>query len=527
MQLKSINFVFQERYHNIPTPIKLTFIASVLSAIIVNYPAFTMHLQGPDGIIADPVATWYWDLQLGRFMYVLISNIKNLLTIYSYSFFVGFAIMGFIAVAICKMFKVKNNILALMIGLFIGVSPYFASSTVVFSYIETFFLCNLCALLSIYFSEKKYGIIVGGALLCCAMGFYQVSIGTAITAAGLLLIWKIAIEKEEKKKIFIAATRMVATGIIGILLYVIISKLTLYIMNIPSAVGGYLGIESLLSLDTWVGIIKNAYDTAYQFYFSPIGFNNVQWNFHIFNAIILGIGLIALIVQTRKNHFIKNIAVLFILLLLPFSMDIIQVVSPTHGVYWNYTFSYSLLIIFSVVCVFRMVEKYSNINIVIVTQYIVAGACVLLLNSYWMYNSANYVAMELSKNKAQTLAVRIVEKMENTEGYFPGMKVLFCGTEHPEMYPRIHQSVYDMTSISSSAFGMVWPDLGCAQMEWTAIMRQTVGINYQQTTIEDFKMILPSYTFQAMPVFPAEDSIQIIGDTMVVKLSSWYDNLQY
>jgi len=74
---------------------------------------------------------------------------------------------------------------------------------------------------------------------------------------------------------------------------------------------------------------------------------------------------------------------------------------------------------------------------------------------------------------------------------------------------------------------MVWADLSCAQMEWTGIMHQFIGISYQQTTVEDFKYIIPTEQYQNMPLYPEQGSIQIINDTMVIKLSSVYDSVTY
>ena len=107
------------------------------------------------------------------------------------------------------------------------------------------------------------------------------------------------------------------------------------------------------------------------------------------------------------------------------------------------------------------------------------------------------------------------------------MKVMFCGTENPELYPRIHNQIYDYTSAHSADSGMVWADLSCAQMEWTGIMHQFIGISYQQTTVEDFKYIIPTEQYQNMPLYPEQGSIQIINDTMVIKLSSVYDSVTY
>lgn len=516
-----------ERVRKVSKTTWIAFFTAVITSIIINFPAYSLRLQTPDAVYGDPFTPWYWDFQLGRFVLALIGYFKHFFNLTYYSCAIAFVFIGLTAVLLCHILQIKSSLMVFIISALMAVFPAYAWMTQLFYYIEAYVASLFFAMFAIWLSNKRYGIITGAVAMCISLGLYQSSIAAAITLALLLIIRQLLAENKNLKMIALSAMRMLVVGVLGGIAYFVIYHAACAWLHIPTAVASYSGIEAILNPANWGPIIKDIYTTAIGFYISPNAYNNGEWGLHILNIIILAVGLVGLLCKIRRAQWWRGALSVVIIVLLPFAMLFLLILSPTHITPWGFMVPLLLPMLFGVSAFIQELEITDKKQILIGMQYVLIIAMLLLCNSYWKYNTANYLAMELTQNKAVSLANRLVSDMEEVDGYTPGMKVMFCGTENPELYPRIHNQIYDYTSAHSADSGMVWADLSCAQMEWTGIMHQFIGISYQQTTVEDFKYIIPTEQYQNMPLYPEQGSIQIINDTMVIKLSSVYDSVTY
>ena len=507
----------------------IVFFSALFTAIVVNIPAYTLRVQCPDGVFPEPFSSWYWDLQLGRFMLAFSGYLRHFFNIVYYIDAIGILFIALTATLLCKIVCIKNGFMAVLIGIMIGVLPTYAWSTQIIYYVVPYIASSFFSILAIYLSIQKKTIILGSISMCIALGFYQNSIAVAITLAILLLICSLLDKKIKAKEITILAGRMLSVGVLGGILYGIIYYIVCKCLNISTAIVSYSGVDSLTSLENLIQITQKIYSNIYSFYLSSNGFNNSSWGFNIFNIILLAIGVLSIMVRIKRMQieFWRILASIILLFALPFGMLFILVLSPAHDVSWGHALPLMLPILFGISSFLHELELAPKKQLLVGMQYVLIVALILLCGSYWKYNESNYLAMELTQNKTISLANRLVSDMEEIDGYTPGMKIMICGTENPELYPRIHNQIYDATNYHSSSSGMIWADLSCAQMEWTGIMRFYIGISYQQATIEDFKRIIPTEQYQNMPLYPARGSIQMINDTMVVKLANWYNDIQY
>ncbi|WP_369283537.1 glucosyltransferase domain-containing protein [Oscillibacter sp. GMB15532] len=508
------------------------FISTILMAAIVNFPVYSQRLQGPDGMISDVISTWQWDFQLGRWMLPVDVFMRNSLTLSYYIFALAFILLGIISVLLCKMFSIRKPLGGLLIGLLIATFPSTASGMNLYNYIISYTMASLLGIVSVYILMQHKGkipIFISAIALCIGMGYYQMSIVVAMSLCVLQLIRLLLSDNGSVRIALTMAGRMLIMGISGFSMYfAILLSLSKY-LGIALALTEYSGADQF-SLFTH---IPKTYRTTLRFYASPTFFDNGDWGIQYAYCAILILGFIALVAliyhQAKKKKSVGIIICsLLLCMVLPIYLDFMEVMMADGNLSVVTAFPFLLPIIGSIGIMSLWVERAepARISKEVVCQYLAIFAAFFLFNAFWKYDTAIFLGMEMAQNKAQSLAIRIVDDIEETEGYVPGMKILFCGTERPDLYPENFASLYETVDQSIGAMGLMWSNLGTAQTGWKGIIERTIGL--QVDCVYDpviYENILGSERYQTMPLFPMKDSIAIIDDIVVVKLNAAYDDI--
>lgn len=136
--------------------------------------------------------------------------------------------------------------------------------------------------------------------------------------------------------------------------------------------------------------------------------------------------------------------------------------------------------------------------------------CVLWQNI--VFANQIYIKKELEKSATLSLTTRVIDRIELTEGYVSGQTpVVFIGELWKNPYLNRGRS-------GTEAFAQktgVWSDYSATYNLQNYI---TEYLNYP-LMIEDAAQFAALEEVQDMPAFPNKDSIRIINDTVVVKLS--------
>lgn len=264
-------------------------------------------------------------------------------------------------------------------------------------------------------------------------------------------------------------------------------------------------------------VIKT-YKTTFEFYFTNGLNDNYSWGFTNL-YVVIGLVLIVLLLYYLSHLNFKHMIICCVcIILLPIGLDAIEIAAPEREL--NNVLCQTMLypIILCIYLLENLPKRKIHLHII---QFIAIISMVLLINSYYMYDDAIIMAMELTQNKTISLANRILYKMEETDGYEPGMKILICGTENPDNYPLIYNNLYDKVSGSVATYGMMWSGLSTCQTGWINIFKNYCGIEFIQSVDEDFN-IIKTDDYKDMNAFPYSNSVKVINDIMVVKLSYNY-----
>lgn len=501
------------------------FSVALFLMIIVYIPWAVNMLQGPDGTFNDVLSPWYWETSLGRWMiYLNNAVIRNNLTLPVYTVSIFAIMVAVIALLWTRMFFIRSPILGALVGALTALFPCIANQMTVFFFEWLYFESCLFATLSIYAvakSKSVWGIVLGAICLCCSLGAYQSGICVAATLALFQLMF-FANNEGRWKPVVRQFLKYVGMGVSGCILYVVVTKAIWKLLHMSPAT--YSGADTLGSVQ-WNLLLPRALETyknTAAFYLEDTVFDNSAWHFAAINVVILllSILLCAFLIIKKKgeisSQFLEVSAVC--LLLMPVALALIECIVPSRNVNYTMCMQYVLPIIGSL----KIVDYALTVSGKHIKRIAVLLLCVLacLSNSYWMYDTAIGVVQQQNRNKAMSMANRIVYRMEDTEGYEPGMKILICGQEFSENYPQIYPELYDKVKRSFTFPGYMWSSILLEQRAWTELIKSTSGIEYQVTEMEQAEQIMTTDVYENMPLFPAKDSVCRIDDVMVVKISN-------
>lgn len=149
--------------------------------------------------------------------------------------------------------------------------------------------------------------------------------------------------------------------------------------------------------------------------------------------------------------------------------------------------------------------------------------CLCLAMSFIMYGNAQQVlidqfAMQQGRTATMTLAEEMLHSL-NDLGYLnPDTPVCISGDAL--WNPMAHVDLPFKRANHYAQYGAgVWPDPVTAMWErntWEAIFREALGISVKMCDLEEYERLFESKEVQAMPVYPAEGSIAMMDNGIVV-----------
>ena len=133
-------------------------------------------------------------------------------------------------------------------------------------------------------------------------------------------------------------------------------------------------------------------------------------------------------------------------------------------------------------------------------------------------------AINSMQNQAINTASRLVTHIEELDEYTPEMPVLLLGGLENNEYLSRENTTIEAKKVFDRSWGFIsekstiwWGNLD----SWRKIFYEYVGANLKLVSEWESTDILESDEFKTMKYYPEKDSIKIINNTVVVRLSDW------
>lgn len=366
--------------------------------------------------------------------------------------------------------------------------------------------------------EYKYGFLPGGIILGLSMGQYQSYVAFSAGLCVLILILSIFENQIEIREWLKLAGRLLTMGILGAILYWIGLQVTLKVYNVE--LSSYKGLDSMgeISLDMIPELVSRTYS-------SFIGLFKGETFFYASNSTIVAyivmfiVGLIILVKKiidlVKEQKYFYVVALVSLVCVLPLVLNIIDLIAPA-------TRASTLNIWQIVLCPVLIIKLVDTINgneaiIAKLVKWSVLVCAILVISEYYEIDNVYYLKQETISKRSEALWNRVMTRMEMTDGYRDDLSLLVLSsdryTEDGEMIAdefSVIMEPYDQGLAGYISVGP-WPNFKTANL-----LNNLFGTSFKGASDTEKQKILETEEYLEMDVWPAENSVKVINDTVVV-----------
>jgi hypothetical protein len=349
------------------------------------------------------------------------------------------------------------------------------------------------------------------------LGIYQAYLPFAATLYVTVLVLKCYEKNAEGKKLFKKALGYLATVVLGGILYYVIMKLSLLVTS--QQLADYKGVSQLGTVS--FGMIP---DIIGKMVSNGLGVA-VNNNLEISSNILLKAGygflylsdIIMLVVSfmhllKKKKYYVAGMLVLFIAAFFV-AVNSVFIMCPADGaVYVLMTYSYVFLIILPI-CIADRVLADSKIDfrkLLVYLEYGIVTVSSVMVLSYCHFANAQYLSIQLGYEQATSYYTSLVAQIKSTEGYSDELSVALISEGNfiadSTLYRNDVMRAFDISGRD---------DVLAETYRIEDFLAHYCGFSPKYA----YKDSIPADVLENMPVYPANGSIQIVNNIVVVKLS--------
>lgn len=493
---------------------KVCFVSAILIGLLAHLYKITNWLPNWDSLV------FRYDSQnmlaIGRWFLPVVCSFGSF---YDLPFLCGITAIIFHAlgaVVVCKIFDVKKNFTAAMIGAVIVSFPT-VTSVMMYNYVAdgysiAFFMSALAAYCM---TREKPKYICAALLLALSMGIYQAYITVSVMLLLMYLIDRLMSGETEWKPILKKSVHMLCTGILGGILYFAVLKLLLAVFS--TELLDYQGVNAAASL-SGLDIAASLYVIKETFLAVFFDFSGGICVYSALNVIILVLTVALYIRRIVHNQLYKKPAsllmtVFFAVMLIP-GACILAFVNASVDYHNLMRMGYVIFYLMFLILYERnegMPEKRASVK----CWALLLIAAVLTVNQIVIAN-VSYHTAQMAYEKSFGVLMRIADRIEQTPEAENCDKLLVIGAlADSEAYSVVLPP--DITGITDG-YILRADDEMVGQSVLRSALNDYCGKNYTFIRGEEKKTLLERADVQAMGTWPRAGCIVVSGDTVILKL---------
>ena len=418
------------------------------------------------------------------------------------------------AICICKIFNVRKNITAMLIGAAVVSFPT-VTSTMQYNYVAdayalSFLFACIAALLM---TDKKPKYIAATVFIALSVGTYQ----AYITVTIMLLLCYLIIEVLKKgvavKDILLKSVKFLLTGAAGMALYYLILMLLLKITS--AELLDYQGFGDAVALSN-LNIMSSLYNIKESFIAYFFDFSNGLNIFIVINATIFALTVVLYLIGAVKNKLkLSQILIACIgVVLLPIGASVLAFVNKDVDYHTLMKMGFFVFYLFFILQ-YETEGNDSNKLGVIKSWTIFVISALLIFNQIIIAN-VSYHKLTLSFEKSYGTLIRIADRIEQTAGTEECDSILALGAlEGSEAY-----SAMVPLKLVGTTDGLIIraDDETVGQSVLCSALNDYCLKEYKFVAGEQKKELLKKVDLENMDNWPASNSICVVDNVIVIKL---------
>ena len=502
---------------------RAAFLACFIAGYLIHLFAFTNIIPNSDGLsrVFDPqqmTVSGRWFLHYASFL----NDFTQMPAL------IGFFSMVFLALAaagVVTALNLHSRALSAFAGVLMAAFPCLGYTFLYMFTASAYCLAILLAVLAVCLVKKGGWLrtLGGVVLLALAMGIYQAYAAVAVALSLLVVLRACLHARSTLRGTARLGFRLAGFLAVGAALYYGILQIFLAVKDLELL--DYLGMSDAGSgypVAQLPGLILSAYKQVFVFFFWPNGSNSFT------TPLLAGLNLLALalagacflaIVLRRAlwREPWRLIGALVLAALLPLAVGFAQIIAPFSDATPIMKYAYVL--------VYMAVLLAADLGLSFLPRprggMAVSGALALCLAGVTLYsaniNNLLYTAADQAHRATLSYATRLLTRIESCPGYTGEEEVLIIGSFPTDrIYADIESyALVDHYSVPRDTVAPLNKHIYYYLNDWLNV---PIAEPEEETMIE----VAQSEEFQAMPLYPADGSVQMLDGRVVVKIQEEY-----
>ena len=512
-------------WQKIPAQMRAAFFSCFLTGLLVHLYAFTNLIPNSDGLsrVFDPQ-----QMTISGRWFLHAASMPNAFTQMPMAIgLLSLLFLGLAAALAVDLLKIRGLVVSGVVGAVMAAFPSLGYTYLYMFTASAYCIAIFLAVLSLWLVCRGGGIRLGLGIVALAlsMGIYQAYVTVAIGLALLVVLRELLTPGSTLNSVLMQGLRLVFYLACGALLYYCILLVMLNIKGLELL--SYLGMDAASSGYPFAqlpSLILTAYKQFIAFFFLPGAAD-------AFNTpTMLMLDLVALVLAVLL--FLRRIAfekmyrepwrlglIVLTLALLPMGLNFGQILSP-HSVPTP-IMKYSFVLVYVAVLLLADLrdavprgEKEVLRRWTLPVTLVWAAAILLFsLNT----NNTLYTASAQAHRATESYMTRLMTRIESCPGYEPGMEIAVVGAI-PE--DQIRSSIPSYSRVDHYSVPMSYVTVLNKHIYY--YLSDWLNVPVIEPSEETMMTISRSLAFRNMPLYPAPDSIQVMGGRLVVKMQKQY-----
>ncbi len=513
--IKSPQVVFQNLKKNLKPQWISAFGAALLIGLLTHLPIMLSDIPNHDGL-----ASMYFDQNMitsGRWFLTIACGFSSYYTVPWVIGLLGFLFLSCTAVALVEILEVENHAAIITISGMLVTFPTLASTFAYVFTLDGYMMALMLAVFAVFFTKKfRFGFVPGAVCLAFSMGTYQAYLPFAILLSvyGIVLF---LLEKRTLKEKIKTIANYLYMGVGGGVLYFIFLRLLLFIQG--KELANYQGINHIggASVDAVKGSITESIAAMYYDFvaFTAKGgvlANNFFGKLALVLLLLLFLAVLGEVCLARKLWKKPMFFVIIVLLAVgvPLANNAIMLISPELNYHLLMRYQWVLYPMFAV----AFVSRYSREGkLRAAAEWCLVGAGLVLVFHYALADNIGYSNLEKRYEKTYAYCLRLLDRIEQTEGYYQGIPVAMIGVVGDEQFPDT-----DITeAVTGAMIGVGGESLLYTGANYEAFMKHYLGATLNFLEPDAMEEMYYTEEYMAMESFPGATSTKVIDGVLYVK----------
>lgn len=496
-------------HHSMKYRSKLAFVSTFILGLLIHLSIMVKDIPNHDGL-----ASIYFNQDMitsGRWFLTVACGISSYYTLPWLIGVLSLLYLSITAVLLVEILDIRSKAGIVLAGGLLVAFPSFASTFAYAFTADGYMLALLLAVLAVYVTkEYKRGFWLGGVCLCLSLATYQAYLPVAMLLS-LYLIMNILLLKQKAREKCQGILRYFAMGIIGAVSYFVILQILLKVRGLH--LGTYQGIAEAGSIAGDTGFLESLFRMYYDFAAFTLKGQVVFHNFPSTVAfiVLLVVALWSVTAIAGKEKLYKNplfyITLAAFLSVIPLCANVVMLISNdvAYHLLMRYQWAIFLLLIIS------MAEKHLADKPV--AQWMMVCAGIVLIFCYGVMSNIGYSNLEKKYEKTYAYCVRLVDRMEQTEGYYQGIPVAMIGAVSEKEYPDTDVTL----DVTAPMIGLYGTDLVYTGINYQSFLANYLNVTIQLVSEEELLRLYKTEAYQSLDSFPASNSMVVYDGVLLIK----------